>query len=192
MSASTFLDYCLNCERQVETTGDVYCSQQCRLADLCTSPNGSGNSTVSTSPYGPSSLPHQTSSHQHTTSTSSTTSTKRRSNPFVLSPAYDFSSHRSSIASVSSNSSSGSMPSHQMTAAPRPGSGYFAYAGTGTMLLSSSEAAKKTLSPTSSRSSIASVGDDVRNELRMYESGFDQVRDWRRRRQSVYESTWRS
>jgi len=38
---------------------------------------------------------------------------------------------------------------------------------------------------------MASIGDDVRSELRGWESGFDQVRDWRRRRGSLYEDVWR-
>lgn len=194
MSASTFLDYCLSCDRQIESNGEVYCSQQCRLADLCT-PNSANGSTMPPTPF-----TQQPNSHNHSTSigstasSSSSNSSSPNSNPFVLPPAYDFSSHRNSTISMASSSqSSGSLSqSAQMSAPRRPASGYFAYAGNGNALLSSSEAAKRTLSPTSSRSSITSNGDHVQNELRLYESGFDQVRDWRRRRASIYENTWKN
>lgn len=193
MSASTFLDYCLSCDRQIESNGEVYCSQQCRLADLCT-PSSSNGSTMPPTPYTQHSNSHNHSTSINSTFSSSSNSTNRNSGAFVLPPAYDFSSHRNSTISVASSSqSSGSLPqTTQMPAPRRPASGYFAYAGTGNTLLSSSEAAKRTLSPTSSRSSITSIGDHVQNELRLYESGFDQVRDWRRRRASIYENTWKN
>jgi len=191
MSGSIFLDYCLTCNSQIEAAREVYCSQQCRLADLC-SPGTSQGATVPPTPYGQSSNGH---SHSISTTSTASSSSQRHSSQFVLPPAFDFSSHRNSTVSMSSSSQSSSSPvytSQVNASSARPMSGYFAYAGATNMVLSSSEAAKKTLSPTSSRSSIASTGEDVRAELRLYENGFDHVRDWRRRRASVYENTWRN
>ena len=80
-----FLDYCcLNCDKQ--TSGEAYCSQRCRLADLETSTSGSEPS----SPANSSTL----SNAPHTSS----------NNGFYLPPAFDFSAYRRSPPPSASSS----------------------------------------------------------------------------------------
>jgi len=55
-----FNDCCLHCDREV-TTGSVYCSQQCRLADLDKSANATACLTDS-----PQSSPEMAPLHHHT------------------------------------------------------------------------------------------------------------------------------
>lgn len=76
------LDYCLTCDRQ--TSGEAYCSQNCRLADLDTSTFGS--------------------------EPSSPTTTQTSRSGFVLPPAFDFSAYRRGTPPLVSSrpSSSGS------------------------------------------------------------------------------------
>lgn len=182
----------MNCDRQTtgENIGEVYCSQTCRLADPDTSFAGS-------EPTSPTNIRTFPSSSLRYTPASSR---------FALPPAFDFSAYRSTLGSntntssrptsmtmASTNNISIATPSmplahltgfHILTASTLP-----AY-----MTRSYSETPSRHLTPSSSRSSLASVSNAsaqaelisyrARIELRDYTNSFDPVRDWRRRKAS--------
>ena len=157
------------CDRQ--TSGDVYCSQTCRLAEL------ESSSSASSSPTSPSHPSYY--SKRYSTS----------SNGFYLPPAIDFSLYRSGTSQTRSATSSNRS---SMYGSSRPNSGYFASAmssrGHGRapsspkLTPSSSQASLTSLQSTESRhASTDAISRQARHELREYTNSFDQVRDLRRR-----------
>ncbi|KAA6407955.1 MAG: hypothetical protein FRX48_08306 [Lasallia pustulata] len=153
-------DFCLACDRQ--TSGEAYCSQACRLADLETS-----------EPVSPASGPRASWASSRLSSGSG----------FYLSPAIDFSAYKSSSLTSAPAASPdlsktrtayGSSPVRRSQSAS-----------------SQTSSPKSSLTPSSSHSSLMSIqtastqgtslSDQARNELRGYTSSFDQVRDWKRR-----------
>jgi ECL1/2/3 zinc binding proteins len=149
-------DYCLSCDKQ--TSGDAYCSQACRLADL----EASGSAPPS---------PMNTESSPFGAPTG-----------FYLPPPIDWSAYRHN----SSNRVQASRPAAQHT----PSNFYSRYSITSPVKIQASP--KRTLTPSTSRTSLSSLGssasaesvnmsEDIRSELRSYASSFDHVRDWKRR-----------
>jgi len=169
-------DFCLSCDR--ETSGEAYCSQACRLADLETSSCGSEPASP-TSARPPPSHPNSGSG-------------------FYLPPAFNFSAYRSSSippsppATHTSSHTQTSFFSNQTTyfSSPQPRSQSVSSQGTSSTSMHGA-APKRILTPSSSRTSLNSLqsistqgshlSDQARNELRSYTSSFDQVRDWKRR-----------
>ncbi|KAI4148149.1 MAG: hypothetical protein LQ340_005212 [Diploschistes diacapsis] len=102
-----FLDYCLRCDRQ--TSGEAYCCQACRLADLEASSNGSEPS----SPVG------------NKTFAAPAPTARSPNNCFFLPPAFDFSPYRRSPPPSSTSSrptswfSRASTPPEDVPASPR-------------------------------------------------------------------------
>ena len=151
------LDYCLTCDRQ--TTGEAYCSQICRLADLETSSCGSEP-------------PSPTRTH---TPNSGLPAGPGPSNGFVLPPAFDFAAYRRSSPSPNHSRPSSSYFSSNATASSTSRSS----ASPRVLTPSSSHASLN--SSTTSVNLTESISSQARTELRDYTSSFDQVRDLRRR-----------
>ena len=74
-----FLNYCLSCDRQ--TSGEAYCTQACRLADIEASSSGSEPSSPT---------------NTKAATTAAPASRSPASNGFYLPPAIDFSAYRRS------------------------------------------------------------------------------------------------
>ncbi|KAK7542260.1 uncharacterized protein J3D65DRAFT_207755 [Phyllosticta citribraziliensis] len=165
MAAEWSHDFCLTCDRQIET--GAYCSQACRLADLdkaadfttnTSAPSSYASSTGGTPTgfYLSSPLNFKTSSARDSTPTSPSSASPRQQSYF---------SHASSHSTSSSSSSSSS----------------------------STLGENRLLTPSSSQSSLNSMAypatqglsAQAANELRSYAHAFDQVRDMRRRKQSA-------
>jgi hypothetical protein len=155
-------DFCLSCDRQIAE--GAYCSQACRLADL----EKAGTSEPAT--------PMNFSS-----SASSTASYTSSSPGFCLPPAVNFAAYKTTTRldspPTSPNYYSVAPGSHSYQPASTTASGY-------------SSPPKRSLTPSSSRSSLSSVSSSqptqglsikAANELRGYVSSFDQVRDLKRR-----------
>lgn len=160
-------DYCLSCDRQ--TSGGVYCSQVCRLADLETS------SCVS-EPASPT-TPGQSSFWASSTSPSKA--------GFYLQPAFDFAAYRSTKPFSASDS-------HQTK--PAFQTSYFSTAFQ-TQTPPIPPSSKPILTPSSSQSSLTSMQSkasqksglsaQAKTELRSYTNSFDLIRNWRRRMNST-------
>ena len=158
-------DYCLACDRQ--TSGEAYCTQACRLADLETS-------SCASEPESPTSLGE---------SSFWARSTSLSKSGFYLQPAFDFGAYRST--SISSGSRR-SQPTHPISSF----SSNFQTQTPPNPLPSS----KQTLTPSSSHSSLSSMQSkssqtvclsaQAKSELRSYTNSFDCIRNWRRRMNS--------
>lgn len=161
-------DYCLSCDRQ--TSGGVYCSQVCRLADLETS------SCVS-EPASPTS-PGQSSFWASSTSPSKA--------GFYLQPAFDFAAYRSTKP-FSASDSHRTKPAFQTS--------YFSTAFQTQTPPIPPPSSKPILTPSSSQSSLSSMQSkasqksglsaQAKTELRSYTNSFDLIRNWRRRMNST-------
>ena len=145
------LDFCLTCDRQ--TSGEAYCSQACRLADL--------DALASPTRSEPSSPTHPTSSASGLPPAPSPTA------GFFLPPAFDFAAYRrptpppssrpssSGSASAAGYASDGSTTSHMYT----PTSSRIA----------------------ASRQQEEGLSPQTKSELREYINSFDPVRRYKRR-----------
>lgn len=152
------LDYCLACDKQ--TSGEAYCCQSCRLADLDRSP-------CLSEPESPRNL--EFSSDPQSTM-------PRRSPGLQLEPAYDFAAHRTTIVSSGEKNQRASARATTQFS-------------TSTVSLPS-HPSSRSLTPSSSRSSLGSVTSNsplecplsvqARTELRSYANSFDLIRNWRR------------
>lgn len=158
-------DYCLSCDRQ--TSGGVYCSQVCRLADLETA-------SCDSEPASPTS-PGRSSFWASSTSPSTA--------GFYLQPAFDFSTFRSTKSRSSSDF-------HQAKSAYH--TSYFSTDfHTQTPPIPLHPPSKRILTPSSSQSSLTSMQSkasqksglsaQAKTELRSYTNSFDLIRNWRRR-----------
>jgi len=158
-------DFCLSCDRQIAE--GAYCSQACRLADL----EKAGTSEPATP--------------MNFSSSASSTSSYTSSNPgFCLPPAVNFAAYKTTTRLDSPPTS----PNYYSVA---PGSYSYQHASSSATTASGySSPPKRSLTPSSSRSSLSSVSSSqptqglsikAANELRGYVSSFDQVRDLRRR-----------
>ena len=152
MDLTWSLDYCLACDRQ--TSGGVYCSQSCRLADLETSSTWSGPSS-----------PTNTSSNE----------TKRGSG-FYLSPAINFANYRTTTTKSTSTTTS---PNPQSTAHPSYFSVNYTHQPSNKVLTPSSS--RSSLTSNFSETSHNQLSEQIHNELRAYTNSFDTTRNWRRR-----------
>ena len=149
------LDYCLACDKQ--TSGEAYCCQSCRLADLDTSSCSSEPESPRIPSYPQSAMP-------------------KRGPGLRLEPAYDFAAHRTNTISPQEK--------NQRTSAQAT-----LYFSTSTVSLPQ-HSSSRTLTPSSSRSSLGSVTNNsslecplsvqARTELRSYANSFDLIRNWRR------------
>ena len=149
------LDYCLACDKQ--TSGGVYCCQNCRLADLETSAHVS----EPTSPTTPKTC---------RPSASSSGGAGLR-----LSPSFDFAVHRTPEL-CSSSLSARSQAKHTTS--------YFSIPATavdGPNQILSPSSSRSSLSSTSGKPSQSwQVSAQARTELRGYSNSFDLIRNWRR------------
>jgi len=161
-------DFCLYCDRQ--TTESIYCSQACRLADL--------EKAGSTEPVSPLSFASSPEAAQWVPWASGATS------GFHLPPAVNFATYkaatRTSSPPASPRSSSTINASYFQSTSSQASSSTWAQSSSPT----------HRLSPSSSRSSLASVSgspstqrlsDHALSQLRAYGDSFDQVRDLKRR-----------
>lgn len=143
-------EYCLACDKQ--TSGEAYCCQSCRLAD------------VETSSYTSESI-------------SPTSANAKRISGLQLGPAFDFAAHRSlpPSPSPSTHRSQSFRPtsyfSNQIISSQQasPGRG---------LAPSSSRTSLGSLSSNSSQECQLSA--QARTELRGYTNSFDSIRNWRR------------
>lgn len=156
--------FCLACDKQVQSDGAAYCSESCRLADheWTSTPSSQASSPGISSPSNgyPWSTP----------TTASTTPSTRHG--FQLPPAFDFGSHLRGKATHNYRSRVG------------------LYLGDSSAL----DASASNLTPSSSHSSLCSMesttssvdsttqlSDKSRQELKAYAISFEQVRIQRRR-----------
>ncbi|KAG5980898.1 hypothetical protein E4U55_003519 [Claviceps digitariae] len=166
--------YCLTCDKQIQSEGAAYCSEACRLADQ--EKNSSTSSSQATSPsLAPSGCSYSWSGALPSSFTMSPSSPPSKSK-FYLSPAYDFSSNVGPYGS-SMRIGSPSLSSH-LTAA-----------------MSESSNLNRNLSPSSSYTSLCSMqststtsesnqlSDTAKQELQAYAISFEHVRLQRRRSQ---------
>ncbi|KAM4059100.1 life-span regulatory factor domain-containing protein [Hirsutella rhossiliensis] len=159
--------FCLACDKQVQSDGAAYCSESCRLADhewTSTTPSSQASSPGMTPPCN--GYPWSTSTMALTASTLPSTR-----NSFQLPPPIDFGSH------------SRGKPTHSYPS--RVG----LYLGDSSAL----DASASNLTPSSSHSSLCSMqsttssvdsaqlSDKSRQELKAYAISFEQVRIQRRR-----------
>ena len=144
-----FLNYCLRCDGQ--TSGEAYCSQICRLADLETSVAGSEPSSPTDTKQCPMLSPP--------TARSPTTG------GFYLPPAFDFSVYRRSPP-----------PS---TTSSRPTSWFSTTSSLFEDMPSSPRVLSPSTSRNSLKADA--ISKQAKTELRSYTNSFDQVRDWKRR-----------
>jgi hypothetical protein len=154
-------DSCIFCERQI-AEGQYYCSQACRLAEM----EKAGGSD-----------------HQTPFQLSSSASSANSANGFYLPPAVNFSAYKSPSRGFDMGPSSsyyngyyystnnGAYPAHSSTSPSRQ------------------QQQPRSLTPSSSRSSLASNGSQTAasisaqaaSQLNNYVRSFDQVREYRRR-----------
>ncbi|OCK81724.1 hypothetical protein K432DRAFT_294808 [Lepidopterella palustris CBS 459.81] len=157
-------DFCLSCDRQIAE--GAYCSQACRLADL----EKAGTSDPAT----PTNL---------SSSASSSSSYGSSSSGFYLPPAVNFAAYKT----TSRHDSPPTSPNYYYAT-----NAYFSQSASSQSrtALGLSSPPKRSLTPSSSRSSLSSVSSSqptqglsvqAANELRGYVSSFDQVRDLKRR-----------
>lgn len=158
--------FCLACDKQVQSDGAAYCSESCRLADQ--EKSSTPSSQASSPGFAPSGYPWSTGPSTSTTSTSSRPK-------FYLSPAYDFSNAQPyGTGPVRSQSLSSSNYTASITD-------------------SSASTFTRNLSPSSSHSSLCSIqststtgesnhlSDTAKQELKAYAISFEHVRLQRRR-----------
>jgi len=149
-------DFCLSCDRQ-SVSGEAYCSQQCRLADV---EKASGSSSSTSSPQA---MP--------TTFSSAPPS----GNGFYLPPPLNFSAMTSRQSSSSRSPVTIAPPSYGYpTQAPQQGR-------TSSLYSSPSRTSLSSLQSSPPQNSEVYLSDKAKNELRDYASSFDHVRDWKRR-----------
>lgn len=167
-------DFCLACDRQ--TTGGVYCSQACRLADL----EHASPRSEPVSPIRPARLDPEP--------TSSASPQSGSIVGFYLPSPVEFDAYRTrrSTQLTSNGASSHSRPQTTTSWVGR-GTGQSA-----TQTRPTDTQESSALTPSSSQSSLVSLqsspdqnddrlSDQARNALRAYVTSFDRTRDWRRR-----------
>ena len=156
--------FCLGCDKQVDTDAAAYCSESCRLAELerLSTPSSQASSPGLTPP----SYPWNNNSTQSTI-----TATQPSSSKFYLAPAYDFSKAEPYGVSSTQQAIFGNYKLEDKTNAAR----------------------RSTLSPSSSHTSLCSIqsnssmgdssqlSDRAKQELRAYAVSFEHVRSQRRR-----------
>lgn len=167
-------DFCLACDRQ--TTGGVYCSQACRLADL----EQSSPRSEPVSPIRPARLnPEPTSS----------ASPRSGSMGFYLPPPVEFAAYRTRRSTQLSSSNMVPSQSGPQTATSWVSQGT---SQSSSRTRSTDTQEPSTLTPSSSESSLISLqstttqdddrlSDQARNALRAYVTSFDRTRDSKRR-----------
>jgi len=156
-------DFCLSCDRQI-AEGGAYCSQACRLAEM----EKAG-----------------TAEHQTPSQLSSSASSANSANGFYLPPAVNFSAYKSPSPSRGFDMGHSS-PYYNGYYYPTNSGAYHASPTTPT---SRQQPQPRSLTPSSSRSSLASTGSQAApgisahaaNQLNNYVRSFDQVREYRRR-----------
>ncbi|KAF4125812.1 Conserved hypothetical, protein [Geosmithia morbida] len=161
--------FCLACDKQVESDSAAYCSEACRLAELerTSSPSSAASSPVSS--------PGLTSPDPWTAylaSSVSSTSNSNTNNYFFLSPAFDFSSTTTTYAQQprttygSGNSSNSNNPTstHKQQ-----------------LISSSSNSSLSSMGSTSTTGDSNQLSSQARQELQAYAVSFDHVRTQRRR-----------
>ncbi|KAK7550802.1 hypothetical protein IWX49DRAFT_366928 [Phyllosticta citricarpa] len=166
MAAEWSHDFCLTCDRQIET--GAYCSQACRLADLDKATDFTTNTSAPSS-YASSTGGTPTGFYLSSPLNLKTT-TGRDSTP--ASPSSASPRQQSYFSHASSHSTSTSSSSSSTSTLGEP---------------------NRVLTPSSSQSSLTSMAypatqglsAQAANELRSYAHAFDQVRDIRRRKQSA-------
>ena len=152
-------DYCLACDKQIES--ETYCSQSCRLADLEKSSNWSGSAWPTTPAW--------------------TSSDSNRGSGFYLSPAFNFAAYKTPQATpdwpASGKSASGQTSYFSASSTTQN-------ASSRTLSPSSSRSSLNSTTTTTS-SSISSpqnpLSEEARMELRSYTNSFDSTRNWKRR-----------
>lgn len=146
--------FCLACDKQVETDGAAYCSEACRLTELerTSTPSSEASSPGMT----PSSCPW---------------STSKQASKFYLSPAYDF-GHAQPYGTTSTQQPASA---HYSTSAAQPKATGFDR----TLTPSSSHSSLCSMQSTGSESS--QLSDRARQELQAYAVSFEHVRTQRRR-----------
>ena len=152
-------DYCLACDKQIES--ETYCSQSCRLADLEKSSNWSGSASPTTPAW--------------------TSSESNRGSGFYLSPAFNFAAYKTPPQATPDWPASGQSASQQNS--------YFSASSitqnASSRTLSPSSSRSSLNSTTTSSSSTSShqnpLSEETRTELRGYTNSFDSTRNWRRR-----------
>lgn len=161
-------EFCLSCDTQINEGGVPYCSQACRLADL----EKAG------------------SSEQHATSqlsSSAGSSNSSSSHGFYLPPALNFTALKTPASSSRGFDVGPSASNYYYTT--NTGTYYAQQATTTTTTKpSSSHSHERSLTPSSSRSSLASAGSQTASgisqqaaqQLNSYVRSFDQARDMKR------------
>ncbi|KAG5989738.1 hypothetical protein E4U54_004256 [Claviceps lovelessii] len=161
--------FCLACDKQIQSDGAAYCSEACRLADQ---ENKSTSSSQSSSPsFTPSGYPWSGTFSSSTVSPSSPPSKPK----FYLSPAYDFSNARPygstmhiGSPSLSSNPTASMSESSTFTRNLSPSSSYSSLCS---------------MQSTSTTSETNHLSDTAKQELKAYAISFEHVRLQRRRSQ---------
>jgi len=158
-------DFCLSCDRQIAE--GAYCSQACRLADL--------EKAGSSEPQTPLNF---------SSSASSTASYASSSAGFYLPPAVNFAAYKTTTTRLDSAPTS---PNYYSVT---PGSYFHPTASASSSNYGFASPPKRSLSPSSSRSSLSSITStqptqglsaQAAHELKGYVSSFDQTRDRKRR-----------
>lgn len=156
--------FCLACDKQVETDAAAYCSESCRLTEL--ERTSSPSSQASSPGLTPSSYPW----------TTSPSSKQSPSTKFYLSPAYDFTNAQPY----------GTTPTTQQQS-------LFGHYAMGADQTKPAAGPARVLTPSSSHSSLCSMqststsgetgqlSDRAKQELRAYAVSFEHVRTQRRR-----------
>jgi hypothetical protein len=167
-------DFCLACDRQ--TTGGVYCSQACRLADL----EQSSPRSEPVSPIRPARLDQEP--------TSSVSPKAGSTMGFYLPPPVEFAAYRTRRSTqLSSNVVPPQSGPHTATSWVGRGASQ-----SSSQTHSTNTQEPSTLTPSSSESSLISLqssttqdddrlSDQTRNALRAYVTSFDRTRDSKRR-----------
>lgn len=150
--------FCLACDKQVETDADAYCSEACRLTELerTSTPSSQASSPGLTPPSGPWSTP-----------------SKQQSTKFFLSPAYDFANAQPYGTTPVQHSLFGSYSMSHSHAKPTE--------ITRTLTPSSSHTSLCSMQSTSTNGESGQLSDRARQELRAYAVSFEHVRTQRRR-----------
>jgi hypothetical protein len=157
-------DLCMSCESRC-ADGQYYCSQACRLAEM-----EKAGSTE-----------HQTSSQL-----SSSASSANSANGFYLPPAVNFSAYKSPSRGFDMGPSSSYYNSYYY---PINNGAYSTQSTTSSSRQQQQQQQPRSLTPSSSRSSLASNGSQAAasisaqaaSQLNNYVRSFDQVREYRRR-----------
>ena len=147
-------EFCLACDKQVESDGAAYCSESCRLTELerTSTPSSQASSPGLTPPAYPWATP------------------ARQPSPtkFHLSPAYDFSNAQPYESTPASKTLFGNYSMEDKSAGR-------------TLTPSSSHTSLCSMQSTSTSGGSNSLSPKAKQELRAYAVSFEQVRTQRRR-----------